>query len=425
MMHVLICERKMLVYFGTGGQTTLDLDPDDVINIVPIKTAVGSVHLTRAKRGYRAMFWDGQRFVQKLFPIKEYASSSDARAAAQKYMRDHVNVSTDTTTAIKVCEITEGIQKYFRYVPRGIDYYDESPIPLDPYFLGCWLGDGHSRAAAITNIDEELLSWLYQYATERGWTFIKRGMTVYFPKKREEHRNPLMSILRSLSLIRPKADVSTSDLPDPEDCQNEVLPTEVPTDALINERDAPCKHIPDIFLRNSKENRLKLLAGLIDTDGHLAGDNGTTGWEISQKVERLILDIKRLAEGLGFFTYLTVSNKCATNTIKKIKRPYFRLVIYATRFTPAVPVLIPRKAFLDSGKNAYYPPFSLGLPRTTKKLEWTEQMNAHLQAAIPKYSNKGRISWTRMGKEEEMFKDITPDTLRGHHYDHFVKTQRN
>jgi hypothetical protein len=30
------------------------------------------------------------------------------------------------------------------------------------------------------------------------------------------------------------------------------------------------KHIPEIYLRNSKEVRLQVLAGLIDTDGHLA-----------------------------------------------------------------------------------------------------------------------------------------------------------
>ena len=29
------------------------------------------------------------------------------------------------------------------------------------------------------------------------------------------------------------------------------------------------KHIPDIYMKSSRENRLKLLAGLIDTDGYL------------------------------------------------------------------------------------------------------------------------------------------------------------
>jgi intein/homing endonuclease len=57
------------------------------------------------------------------------------------------------------------------------------------------------------------------------------------------------------------------------------------------------KHIPLIYKCNSRENRLKLLAGLIDSDGHLI-KNG--GFEFTQKNERLMDDVIYLARSLGF-----------------------------------------------------------------------------------------------------------------------------
>jgi intein/homing endonuclease len=57
------------------------------------------------------------------------------------------------------------------------------------------------------------------------------------------------------------------------------------------------KHIPHIYKCNSSENRLKLLAGLIDSDGHLI-KNG--GYEFTQKNEKLMDDVIYLARSLGF-----------------------------------------------------------------------------------------------------------------------------
>jgi len=60
--------------------------------------------------------------------------------------------------------------------------------------------------------------------------------------------------------------------------------------------------IPDIYKYNSRKNRLKLLAGLIDSDGHLKKEGG---FEFTQKVksEKLIEDIIYLARSLGFSCY--------------------------------------------------------------------------------------------------------------------------
>lgn len=60
------------------------------------------------------------------------------------------------------------------------------------------------------------------------------------------------------------------------------------------------KHIPAIYMYNSKEIRLALLAGLIDSDGYYDHSNI---YEITQKNKRLSDDILYLCRSLGFACY--------------------------------------------------------------------------------------------------------------------------
>ena len=68
------------------------------------------------------------------------------------------------------------------------------------------------------------------------------------------------------------------------------------------------KFIPDDYLYNDTETRLKLLAGIIDTDGHVR-ENGTI-IEISQSIkrEKLIKQIFYLAKTLGFNSIINQKN---------------------------------------------------------------------------------------------------------------------
>jgi replicative DNA helicase len=86
------------------------------------------------------------------------------------------------------------------------------------------------------------------------------------------------------------------------------------------------KHIPFEFSRNSRKNRLELLAGLVDTDGYYSNK---AGYEIVQKNERLSNDIVWLCRSLGFYT--SINQKLATmkrhdGTIYSC--PVFRIQIY-------------------------------------------------------------------------------------------------
>jgi hypothetical protein len=95
------------------------------------------------------------------------------------------------------------------------------------------------------------------------------------------------------------------------------------------------KFIPKYFLLNSKFNRLKLLAGLIDTDGH---KNRNNNYDYISKSYSLARDIKFLANSLGMSAQISKQyKKCQTGA----GGYYYRLCI--SNNTNNIPVRVARK----------------------------------------------------------------------------------
>lgn len=80
------------------------------------------------------------------------------------------------------------------------------------------------------------------------------------------------------------------------------------------------KHIPYIYKCNSKDNRLKLLAGIIDVSGYYDIKNKYV-IKLSKKYKKIIEDIIYLCNSLGYITY------------KKIKQNIIYIYIYGDELT--------------------------------------------------------------------------------------------
>jgi len=407
-------------YLGNDRNNKIILEPDSVIDLVPIGTVVGKVQWdgSPGKKRWRADYWDpdARRMACKMFPINSYGGDSNAaRTAAETFRISKQTVSPTCLGPFRADEINQDVMKYFRFVPRCVDYPDQEQ-PLDPYFLGCWLGDGTTLAASITNTDNEVLQWLRNYSRSMGWNLSERGqqgpnstkpcLLLRFNETAGGRDSSCTTLMRQMGLL-PKTK------------------RQLGNETVLWSEDSPansCKHIPQIYLRNDRESRLRLLAGLIDTDGFLAAK---TGWEISQRSMRLIEDVKLLAESLGFFTYLTVQNKWATNTTAQTSRPYGRLTIYATRFTPEIPVLIPYKRWkLTESRNTFYPTIQDTLPVAGKRVVWSAEMDARLLAAKGNYSRGAGTDWKMMVANEPLFADLSVGKLRGRYRDLILRAQK-
>lgn len=104
---------------------------------------------------------------------------------------------------------------------------EEIELPLDPYLLGVWLGDGHKADTKITNMNEKMWLELESRGYELGEDVSQGGAG-------KAQTRTVLNVHKKfveLNLI-----------------QN--------------------KHIPDIFLMASYEQRLDLLRGFMDADGH-------------------------------------------------------------------------------------------------------------------------------------------------------------
>ncbi|MCK9491299.1 MAG: replicative DNA helicase [Sulfurimonas sp.] len=162
--------------------------------------------------------------------------------------------------------------------------FKKQKLDIEPYFLGLWLGDGHSSSVNITTTDKEVINYLNLYAKKLG---------LQVTKQVAKDRCPVYGITSGERGISKHKDIS--------------LQKKLRALGVLND-----KHIPHRYLQNSKTNRLELLAGILDSDGYY--DEKFNVFEIVQKDEKLTREIKFLADSLGF----RVSLKIKQATIKEI-----------------------------------------------------------------------------------------------------------
>lgn len=301
---------------------------------------------------------------------------------------------------ITKAQLTDDIIKKFRWCEPLIEY-NEQPLPIDPYILGLWLGDGHSNHVCLTSIDTPIIEYWVKYAEKYGLTITQNKNKERTTKTKENETSHLSSYsISSNHQIH----------------HNPVL-IEFQKLFLINN-----KHIPEIFLKNSIENRLKLLAGLIDTDGYLESDST---YEILQKSETLSNDIVTLATSLGFFTDSSIKKCYASNTKLKIVRDYNRIHIYVNQINFKIPVLLDRKKF--SSKHYFHNPLIIiGNNGLNERMSWNNKLDELLLKSITNYqSDKGKklIPWKLIQKEVEEFNNFSHEALRAR-YRKFVLSNR-
>lgn len=147
--------------------------------------------------------------------------------------------------------------------------YPEAQLEFDPYIYGLWLGDGTKTKPEITGVDREILDEWGKYFSDLGYSVHEAGDNrrlhvkrsyIGFPAKQKS--NPFLKFIRSSS----------------------------------NEES---KFIRREYLLASIEQRLQLLAGIIDSDGTLAGG---MYYAVSCSDPKLMDGYEELANSLGFRT---------------------------------------------------------------------------------------------------------------------------
>jgi len=178
--------------------------------------------------------------------------------------------------------------------------FQEQELPISPYVLGVWLGDGTYTAANITNSEEDAV--VFQQAFERlGYSH--SGVNTH--KQYGTHRTNL---------------------------GHTGLYSQLRQENLLGN-----KHVPEAYIRASTEQRLELLAGIIDSDGHVDPKGRVIITTTSEQIKNGVLD---LATTLGQRpTCRSESPSLSTSGIQGTKE----LFIIAFQPTVEIPTRLPRK----------------------------------------------------------------------------------
>ena len=308
-----------------------------------------------------------------------HGNADKAKEAAAEHYTRNCFVSTTKLETIKASEVTPEVARNFTFVRKLVEYLQqELPASLPPYLLGLWLGDGLSTGSSITTVDDEIITYVRAFADTFGLRLRQYKISFFFAGDKDlGTQNVILKSLHALGLI-----------------QN--------------------KHIPRSYLENSVENRLELLAGLIDSDGHLTVKIGSC-YEITQKNIRLAEDIAALATGLGFFCRTVDSMKCATNTVKKTMHAYKRMTIHVNRFTPVIPVRLERKKISIAQRECTrgIPMFLEENHENAKRL-WTEDQKTHFWDVVEKYKLPSGVNfaWKRMAQNEVLLKGFSGGSMK-------------
>jgi hypothetical protein len=211
-------------------------------------------------------------------------------------------------------------QRHRARIYRTAVEWPEKPVNLDPYWLGLWLGDGHTRGPAITTADPEIAAYHADYAA-------KHGLEITICDKVGNAASSYAAVVKD----RRKARIESN-----------PLRKKLAVHGLGALDGSQEKHIPNDFVYNSKRVRLELLAGLLDTDGSKSiggkrtekhktkANNGV--YEITVKQEQFARQIKFVAQSLGYFAQTKIKIVNAT--------AYYRTFISGAY---NVPTLLSRK----------------------------------------------------------------------------------
>ena len=234
----------------------------------------------------------------------------------------------------------------------------QKDVILDPYLMGLWIGDGivdGMSFALSPETDPEIISYLIDWCAKNGAELVHDAAYRFRVRRREVSQGRL-AIGHGITCMDCKGCAENKNI----FCD---LPT-VPYTSVAKRSDKnPLKQaldsyglihkkfIPDDFLMNSREIRLKLLAGLIDTDGY-AGNDGKR-IQISQSNHAIARQIELLARSLGFAVHVNLIKK--TNIVfgggePKSYPDHLGLSISGEHLSD-IPCLVSRKRCISSTPN--------------------------------------------------------------------------
>ncbi|MPY98814.1 MAG: replicative DNA helicase [Actinophytocola sp.] len=248
-------------------------------------------------------------------------SAQQARTGYNRYKNQRTFAEVRTTEDIRATLRCETADRRLNHSVTNCQALElpEQDLPLPPYVVGVWLGDGHSSGARFTTADPEI----GMHIEADGIDVVEHGDLNYGLRLPEpdpiEERVCVVcgaSFVPKTSQVRTcgqscggKARFVSDPVPAPtcadcgrpstglrlcQECRNDrgTVQARLRSMGVLGN-----KHIPQQYLRSSEAQRRALLAGLLDTDGTV---NKTGAVQFIVTNQRLAEDVRELIVSLGY-----------------------------------------------------------------------------------------------------------------------------
>lgn len=283
-VHDILSEKRfgvVVVHRGWGKQLTLD---------TPIAREDGLVPLSEIKEGDKIYGSSGLTTVKALHPIRmskvfQVKTSGGIIEACKEHLwtvsyryGGYIKVDGvkarrriwEVVTTEKLADLIDSGKHVFLPKAKPVTY-GHKDLPIDPYVLGLWLGDGSSSTFKICGVDLEIASSVESELAvhgERLKTYInKSGVHYWSSASGGGVASALTLKLKELNLLNNK-------------------------------------HIPNIYKYSSIEQRMELVRGLMDSDGTSASEKGKSSSKerFDNKNSLLVEDFKEVLASLAVDT---------------------------------------------------------------------------------------------------------------------------
>lgn len=230
--------------------------------------------------------------------LQEFIKTIDTNPIIDIHIKDYLKLSKSNKRLMLGIRLNKPIQ------------WNHKNVPIDPRILGMWLGDGTKNTSVFTNQDPELIDYF------KTWTENNGGSFNTYPD----------------NLHHGIANCGFTEL--------------LKENNLYNN-----KHIPEIYIINSVQVRLELLAGLVDTDGSVEQDGSTIRITQSFEHKNILDDAKRIAVSLGL--QATIKSKKASWTHNGEYKTTEAYILTIMGNISIIPTLTPRRKCSDSKKSPH------------------------------------------------------------------------
>ena len=247
------------------------------------------------------------------------------------------------------------------YKSDGIQW-EKKTVPLDPYMMGLYLGDGINDGMSFAinaPEDPEILEYILEWAEQNHCEVVHDDIYRFRVRRCDNKNNKQKAIGRGATSETCKGCKTKKsgfcDRPNIPYAEENSMARKNPLREIIEGYGmvGGKKIIPQDYLVNDRESRLRLLAGIIDTDGHLNKMNNGKRIGITSSQQVFANQIVLLSRSLGFPTTIHNLPKKGVSFSKGGEKKDYddHYAINISGKISAIPTRIPRKKCCDSSPN--------------------------------------------------------------------------